>query len=183
VCVARLSAQKGLPLLIAACDRLTSNRVAFTLTIIGDGEMRRELEHDIRRRNLDRVITLAGVRSAADIRESLGRARAFVLPSFAEGLPVVLMEALALGRPVITTAIAGIPELVDAECGWLVPAGSEEALVDAMAEALGTSEDKLKSKGETGRRRVKQEHDSRENARKLIDCIATSSKVEVGCRD
>src|SRR5688572_31740184 len=58
--------------------------------------------------------------------------------SFAEGLPVVIMEALALGRPVLATAVAGIPELVSPECGWLVPAGSVEALVQAMKDALAT---------------------------------------------
>ena len=60
-----------------------------------------------------------------------------VLPSFAEGLPVVIMEALALGRPVISTYVAGIPELVEpGVCGWLVSAGSIEALTDKMRMAL-----------------------------------------------
>src|SRR5205807_4418120 len=94
----------------------------FTLTIVGDGDMRGQIEADIHARGIENFITLAGIRSSAEIREHLLRARVFVLPSFAEGLPVVLMEALALARPVITTAIAGIPELVDNGCGWLIPA-------------------------------------------------------------
>ena len=90
------------------------------------------------------------------------RARAFVLPSFAEGLPVVLMEALAMSRPVIATAIAGIPELVDAECGWLIPPGSENALVDAISAALAASPRELAAKGAAGRERVRALHDARQ---------------------
>ena len=172
VCVARLSAQKGLPLLIAACRQLRSSGESFTLTVIGDGEMRGELEADIRRFGLEDTVRLAGIMSGSEIREQLQSARAFILPSFAEGLPVVLMEALALGRPVVTTAIAGIPELVDDECGWLIPAGSEEALVEAMRAALHASADDLSAKGAVGRARVLKMHDSNANARALIDAMS-----------
>ena len=171
VCVARLSAQKGLPLLIAACDKLRSSGEEFTLTIVGDGDMRGQIEADIHARGIENFITLAGIRSSAEIREHLLRARVFVLPSFAEGLPVVLMEALALARPVITTAIAGIPELVDSGCGWLIPAGSEDALVGAMKEALATSPDELHRKGQVGRERVHRLHDGRRNAEDLLRLV------------
>lgn len=171
VCVARLSAQKGLPLLIAACDRLRAEGERFTVTIIGDGELRSALEADIRARKLDDCVTLAGVCTASEIRDHLLRARTFVLPSFAEGLPVVLMEALALSRPVITTAIAGIPELVDEECGWLIPAGSEQALAHAMAEALRASSKELTFKGSVGRERVRQMHNSTTNAAAVVEAI------------
>ena len=177
VCVARLSAQKGLPLLIAACDQLRSEGEPFTLTIIGDGEMRSELEADIRRRRLDDIVTLAGARSSAEIREQLRSARAFVLPSFAEGLPVVLMEALALSRPVVTTAIAGIPELVDDTCGWLIPAGSEDALVGAIKAALHASDEELTTKGAVGRDRVLRLHDAQANARLLMNAISESQSL------
>lgn len=176
ICVARLSAQKGLPILIAACERLRAAGETFAVTIIGDGEMRSEIESDIERRGLAGSVKLVGIRSAAEIRENLRRARAFVLPSFAEGLPVVLMEALALGCPVITTAIAGIPELVDADCGWLIPAGSEEALVRAMKEALAASRDELRRKGLNGRVRVQKMHDARMNAQQLLGHIIASNK-------
>ena len=75
--------------------------------------MKEALQSLIRECGLEDHVTLAGVRSSEEVRDLLLGARAFVLPSFAEGLPVVLMEALAVARPVITTAIAGIPELVD----------------------------------------------------------------------
>ena len=172
VCVARLSAQKGLPLLIAACAKLRTAGEQFHVTIIGDGELRAELEEDIRRRQFEGVVILAGVRTSDEIREHLLRCRAFVLPSFAEGLPVVLMEALALSRPVITTSIAGIPELVDGECGWLIPAGSEDALVEAMAEALHASADDLTAKGAAGRERVHRLHDAARNAELIVDAIS-----------
>lgn len=163
VCVARLSAQKGLPLLIAACDRLHRTGERFSVTIIGDGELRPSIERDIERRGLQEHFRLIGSRSSEEIRDHLRRARAFVLPSFAEGLPVVLMEALALSRPVITTAIAGIPELVDDECGWLIPAGSEDALVEAMTAALRASTADLAAKGAVGRERVHDMHDAGRN--------------------
>jgi colanic acid/amylovoran biosynthesis glycosyltransferase len=174
VCVARLAPQKGLPLLIAACDRLRAAGKRFSLTIIGDGDLRDEIEREIRERDLDDCITLAGVRSSTEIREELLRSRAFVLPSFAEGLPVVLMEALALSRAVITTTIAGIPELVDRECGWLIPAGSEEALAGAMEEALNASPEALAGMGQAGRERVHRMHDSGRNAALVIEAIESS---------
>jgi glycosyltransferase involved in cell wall biosynthesis len=173
VCVARLSAQKGLPLLIAACARLRDAGERFSLTIVGDGELRREIESEIRKRGLEQIVTLVGVRSGAEIREHLRRGRAFVLPSFAEGLPVVIMEALALTRPVVATAIAGIPELVDQECGWLVPAGSEDALVEAMAAALHASPEDLFRKGEIGRQRVRQLHDAGRNGAMVVEATAS----------
>ncbi len=171
VCIARLSAQKGLPLLVAACERLRQSGEQFTLTIIGDGELRQSLEQEIARRDLAGCVFLAGIRSSSEIREHLGRARAFVLPSFAEGLPVVLMEALAMGRPVITTAIAGTPELVDEACGWLVPAGDEIALAEAMRQALHAAAGDLAAKGSVGRERVHKLHDAERNARELIGMI------------
>ena len=81
------------------------------------------------------------------------------------------MEALALSRPVIATAIAGIPELVDDECGWLIPAGSEEALVEAMKAALHASPAELAKKGAVGRERVHRMHDGDKNAAPVVEAI------------
>jgi glycosyltransferase involved in cell wall biosynthesis len=176
VCVARLSGQKGLPLLLSAAERLKADGADFHLTIIGDGELRGSLEQNIRRCGLDNQVTLAGIRSSDEIRQYLNRARAFVLPSFAEGLPVVLMEALAMSRPVIATAIAGIPELVDDQCGWLIPAGSENALVNAMRDALNASSTDLAGKGAVGRERVHGLHDAGRNSLALLAIIEASSR-------
>ena len=177
VCVARLSAQKGLPLLIGACERLRDMGRQFVLTIIGDGELRSELEADIRARSLNECIRLTGVQTATEIRECLQQARALVLPSFAEGLPIVIMEALAASRPVIATAIAGIPELVDDQCGWLIPAGSEEALVTAMNYALDASPEELVAKGAIGRQRVQQLHDAARNSSELLQAFHAAAEV------
>jgi glycosyltransferase involved in cell wall biosynthesis len=104
----------------------------------------------------------------------LQAARALVLPSFAEGLPVVIMEAMALGRPVISTFVAGIPELVQAgENGWLVPAGDVEALADAMQDCLESSTERLDAMGLNGRRRVLQRHDVNVEAAKLAGWFQT----------
>jgi glycosyltransferase involved in cell wall biosynthesis len=91
-----------------------------------------------------------------------------VLPSFAEGLPVVIMEALALSRPVISTYVAGIPELVEpGTCGWLVPPGSLEALTEAMRTALQTPVEKLEQMGRVGAERVAQHHNAAIEGSKL----------------
>jgi glycosyltransferase involved in cell wall biosynthesis len=99
------------------------------------------------------------------------------LPSFAEGLPVVLMEALALSRPVITTWIAGIPELVRPDCGWLVVPGSEHNLANAMQEALRATPEELAMKAQVGCERVRRMHDSDRNAAMLIDAVARRQRA------
>jgi len=162
-CVARLSAQKGLPLLIDAAAVLARGGIDFRLVLVGDGEMRSGIEQRIAEAGLGDRVTITGYVSAADVRRHLAASRAMVLPSFAEGLPVVIMEALALRVPVIASAIAGTPELVDGTCGWLVPAGDAGALAGAMRDALAAAPDRLAAMGEEGRARVLQMHDADTN--------------------
>ena len=101
-------------------------------------------------------------------------ARALVLPSFAEGLPVVVMETMALRRPVLTTYVAGIPELVrPGENGWLFPAGSVEALAEAMADCLAQPPELLATMGEAARQRVLARHDIDTEAAKLARLFQT----------
>jgi glycosyltransferase involved in cell wall biosynthesis len=104
------------------------------------------------------------------------------LPSFAEGLPVSIMEAFALGRPVISTYIAGIPELVDSSCGWMVPAGDTEALTAALKDCLTTSEHELAKMGEIGRSRVEARHDIRRSATILRDCFRAHAAPRRGAK-
>lgn len=165
--IARLSAQKGVPVLLDAAAELKRRGRSFHLTIVGDGEMRSAVTAIIARHELGDRITLAGLAPSEEVIDHLQRSRAMVLPSFAEGLPVVIMEALALGRPVIASAIAGTPELVDAECGWLVPAGSVDKLVEAMECALEASPELLSAMGKIGRSRVEKHHNAAENGRAL----------------
>jgi glycosyltransferase involved in cell wall biosynthesis len=86
---------------------------------------------------LEKIVRIAGWISSDQVREEIAASRALVLPSFAEGLPVVIMEAMALRRPVISTFVAGIPELVrSGDDGWLVPAGDLPSLTEAMRICL-----------------------------------------------
>jgi glycosyltransferase involved in cell wall biosynthesis len=98
-----------------------------------------------------------------------------VLPSFAEGLPVVIMEALALARPVISTYVAGIPELVEPGVdGWLVPPGSVDALAGAMRAAIGSSAAELERLGRAGRARVLERHHLRTEVDRLLALLEAS---------
>jgi glycosyltransferase involved in cell wall biosynthesis len=165
--VARLNEQKGQLLLIEALARLAREGVEFELVLVGDGELRQELERLIERRGLHGSVSITGWADAARVRRELDAARFLVLPSFAEGLPVVLMEAFAVGRPVLTTYIAGITELVSSSCGWLVPAGSVDALVDALRTALATEVRELARMGLEGQARVRKQHNIDSEALKL----------------
>ena len=102
------------------------------------------------------------------VKQLLASSRALLLPSFAEGLPVVIMEALALGRPAVTTYIAGIPELVNERCGWIVPAGSVESLADSMRAALLSTPAELAAKARYGHAQVEQAHDLQVNSKELL---------------
>jgi len=179
VCVGRLCEQKGQLLLLEAAGRLAAQGVEFELVLVGDGPMRPEVEDLIARFGLRDRVTITGWASADQVAAHVESARALVLPSFAEGLPVVLMEALALGRPVISTFTAGIPELVEpGACGWLVPPGSVDALTAAMREALCLPVARLEQMGRAGAERVARRHDVRANARTLAELFRASIEDE-----
>lgn len=171
VCVGRLSSEKGHLILLEAIARLQAEP-AFEVVMVGDGPLRSTLEARIVALGIQDRVTITGWMSSGDVHQEIARCRAMVLPSFAEGLPVVLMEAFALGRPVIATAIAGIPELVEpGVSGWLVPAGSVDALAAAMREVLSTPPEQLARMGRAGTARVRERHDQRTEARKLETLI------------
>ena len=168
VCVGRLCEQKGQLTLIEAAGRLAKTGRAFRLDLVGDGDMRLEIEAAIAEHSLEDHVRLLGWQAPAEVRAALEGARCFVLPSFAEGLPVSIMEAFTLGVPVISTYVAGIPELVrDGENGWLVPAADEGALADAMAAALDADDEALARMGQAGRARTLARHDADNQAKRL----------------
>jgi glycosyltransferase involved in cell wall biosynthesis len=142
----------------------------FEVVIVGDGEARSELESLIADHRLSGTVRLVGALSSADVRREIVCARALIVPSLAENLPVVIMEAMALRRPVVATQIGGIPELViPRETGWLVPASSVDALAGAMTECLLASREELSAMGRKGRERVLALHDVDREAAALAD--------------
>ncbi|HYN54064.1 MAG TPA: glycosyltransferase [Methylotenera sp.] len=168
ICVGRLCEQKGQLLLLEACRNLKEKGLEFELLLAGDGEMRPEVERMIRAYDLSDNVKITGWISSKQVREEILGSHAMVLPSFAEGLPVVIMEAMALRRPVISTFVAGIPELViNGQNGWLVPAGSVAELSMAIEQLLKTSAEQLMEMGEAAYARVRQRHDIDTEAEKL----------------
>jgi colanic acid/amylovoran biosynthesis glycosyltransferase len=170
VCVGRLCREKGQLLLIEAVARLRAKGVHCELLLAGDGPLRTEIERLIARHGLEKQVRISGWISSAEVKREILGSRALVLPTFDEGLPVVLMEALALCRPVVTTYVAGIPELVRAgESGWLIPAGSIDELAQALQACLAASPSDLQRMGEAGRLRVQERHAIDIEAQKLAD--------------
>jgi glycosyltransferase involved in cell wall biosynthesis len=177
VSIGRLSEQKGQLVLVEAAAAVARDGTKFELVLIGDGPMRVQLETAIQRSGLNGIVRLAGWMDSAAIRRELIASRALVMPSFAEGLPVVIMEALALGRPVLSTAIAGIPELVrDGVNGWLVAAGSASELADGFRRILRTPPADLARMGEAGADAVGREHNAAIEAGKLAELFRTASR-------
>ncbi len=161
----RIAAVKGLPILVDACHRLAAEGLEFEVVLAGDGPMRAELTQRISELGLEQHVLLAGWLDDEAIRCAIESARALVLSSFGEGLPVVLMETLARGRPAIATRIAGIPELIiDGETGWIVAPGSVDELAEAMRRVLAATPEELTRMGLAGRDRVLHRHDVNRSA-------------------
>jgi glycosyltransferase involved in cell wall biosynthesis len=169
VSIGRLCEQKGQLLLIEAMAQLRRRGRPCELVVIGDGDLRPEIDAAIQRDGLGDSVRLLGWADNATIRQTLDESCALVLPSFAEGLPVVIMEAMARARPVLSTFVAGIPELVmPGRNGWLVPAGSLDALVQALGQVLDTPQEQLVAMGLHAREDVRQQHEIGTIAPKLV---------------
>ncbi len=182
VCVGRLCEQKGQLLLVEAFAKVQNALGDCHLVFAGDGEMRGQIEAKIAALGLKDSVTITGWISSNQVREEILASRALVLPSFAESLPVVIMEAMALRRPVITTYVAGIPELViPGETGWLVPAGSITPLAQAMQACLSAEADDLQRMGDNGYARVVVRHSADTEAARLARLFYSetiSSEIE-----
>lgn len=177
VCVGRLCEQKGHLLLVESAAQLAKSGLKFKLVLVGDGPLRPQIETMIAQLGLEDHIEITGWASSNDVQQQILASRAMVLPSFAEGLPVVVMEALALSRPIISTYVAGIPELVEpGVCGWLVPAGSVEDLTKAMHCALTAPVQELKQMGQVGAERVAKHHNSAVEASNLAVLFTSNIK-------
>lgn len=179
ISVGRLSEVKGQLLLIEAAALLAAKGVEFELVLAGDGPLRHLVETLIREHHLEHHVRITGWISGAQVREEMLGARALVLPSFSEGLPVVVMEAMALRRPVLATFVAGVPELVHHGVnGWLFPAGSAQALADAMEDCLTRPPEAIQALGEAAYLRVIERHFIEKEVAKLAQLFRLEGAVE-----
>lgn len=153
--VGRLRIRKGVEVLLEAIARLRARGASPRLLLAGTGEHEAALVRRAGELGLASPdVRFLGRVSAGQVRFLLGRARALVVPSIYEGMPLVVLEAMAAGVPVVASRVSGIPEVVgDGETGWLVPCEDPAALADALAEALSAS-DAAQTRGAAGRRRV-----------------------------
>jgi len=165
--VGRLAPVKGLHLLISAVSRLVNNGRNVRLRVIGGGPDRGSLQEDVTRRNLDSYVVFEGQIHTDKVRVLLRDADAFVMSSFAEGIPVALMEAMAMTIPCVAPQITGIPELIrDGRDGLLVHPANEEALAEAIATLIDDP-DLRRRLGEAARRRVVEKFNLGHNTEKL----------------
>jgi colanic acid/amylovoran biosynthesis glycosyltransferase len=178
VCVGRLCEQKGHMVLLEAMATLCKRFPDVSLTLVGDGPLRQVLEERVAELELGDRVRFVGSCRGEEVRRHIQSSRIMVLPSFAEGLPVVLMEAFALQRPVVSTYVAGIPELVeDGKNGWLVPAGSVEELAAAMGDALARGDEQLVRMAAHGNAAVRARHDVVIETKKLVELFRAEASL------
>jgi len=157
--VGRLDPVKGAPLLIEAFAKAAADHPDAVLTVVGDGPSRAAAEAQAAELGIAGRVRFLGFRSQAEVAEILEEADMLVLPSFAEGVPVVLMEAMASRIPVVASLVAGVPELVsEGESGFLVPPGDVETLADRI-ETLLADPERARAMGLAGRAKVEAEFD------------------------
>lgn len=183
VAVGRLDPIKGFDVLLLALAKLANVGVECHCTIIGEGPQRAELEQSIAMLDLSDCVHLAGARPQAEVRALLHSATAFVLPSTIapdgnrDGIPVALMEAMAVGAPVISTRVSGIPELIGNDVsGLLVEGGDADGLAEAIGRLLEDAplRDRL---ARSAREVVERDFDAANEASKLLAAMARSIGV------
>lgn len=168
VCVGRLCHNKGQKHIPAAVAQIRDEFPGIVVDLLGGGEDEALIRAEIAKHGVEANIVLHGWATSKQVRAAILAARALLLPSYAEGLPIVIMEALAMGRPVISTRITGIPELVDSSCGWLVEPGDVDAIADALRALMLATREERAAMGREGRRRVEDRHDLRKSAGQLL---------------
>ena len=183
--VGRLVEKKGFPVLIQACDQLARQGLPFTCDLIGSGDQEPALRALVRERRLDDAVRLRGAVPVEQVAVEMRTASVVVLPCVVaadgnvDALPTVLLEAMACGLPVVSTALSGIPEIVaDGETGYLVPPGDPARLAAVMAPVL---EDRALAErlGRAGRERAADRFDLRTNVARLRDWFFPDSAYRV----
>ncbi len=166
---ARLHKEKGLDILIRALTQLKAKGISFRCEIAGDGEEKQELERLIVLNDLRSEVKLLGNQTQEEVFAKLAQAAIFVLPSRSEGIPVSLMEAMAFGAPVLSTAICGIPELISNDVsGFLVPPDNVDLLAEKI-EALLKDEKLRAAFSDKGYEKVSRDFDLHKESSKLLD--------------
>ena len=175
VSVARLVEKKGLEYAIQAVAKVSAAGQTVVYDIVGDGDLRGQLESLIRELKLEGIVNLLGWQSQQEVVAILDRSHLLLAPSVTaasgdqEGTPVALMEAMAIGLPVITTRHSGIPEMVrDGICGYLVPERDADALADRILD-LARHPERWAAMGTAGRAIVESEFDTRKLGDDLVE--------------
>lgn len=174
--VGRLAAEKGVPVLLRSLIALKNEGYVFHLTLLGDGPERAALEAEVKEHGLDQMVHFGGFASQETVKSTLQASDVFVLPSFAEGVPVSLMEAMACGVPVIGTNVGGVTELIEHGVSGLVVAPSDEV---ALKNAISTYSDNpaLRESVKQAARNVVEKHFNLEHeVNKLGQLISTNQK-------
>ena len=158
---------KGQLLMVQACAHLKAQGAEFHLTVVGDGPDRQRLQQAVQDARLSDCVTFTGALNTAEVHRQLQQTDAFVLPSLAEGIPVVLMEAMASGVPCVTTPVNGIPELVRHDVNGLLATPGD---VDALSTQLGrmVADGELRARlGQAARQTVCDQYDTHRNVEGL----------------
>ncbi len=180
--VGRLRIRKGVDILLEACKLIRKESIDHTLIIAGDGEHRRALETRVRLLGIGSGVVFLGRCTASQVAYLLDRARALVVPSFYEGMPLVILEAMEAGLPVIASRISGIPEIVeDGVTGWLTEPGSIEDLATVLAEVLSNSGE-AQRRGKKGRQRLDSTFRPQHTARQWLEFVARDHERPEGHR-
>lgn len=178
--VGRLVEKKGFPYLLAACALLRDRGVSFECVVVGDGPQRQLLHETAAGMNLNGTVRLLGARDQEFVRQTLSEAAVLVAPCVCaengdrDGLPTVLLEAMAAGVPVVSTPVTAIPELItDGETGVLTAERDAVGLADAIQQLLASPEHRTRLAA-AGRARVQTCHDTVRNSRRLLAAFAGS---------
>jgi colanic acid/amylovoran biosynthesis glycosyltransferase len=173
LCVGRLVPGKGHAVLLDALSQLREEGIYALTTFVGDGPERAQLEQLAEELRLD--VRFAGAVGQDELRAFYEDAQLFCLPTFAEGLGVVLLEAMACGLPVVSSLVMGVPEVVDdGETGLLVRPGRPDLLAEAI-ERLAAAPDLRERMGRAGRRRVVEEFDVKHEAQAVAAMLGMPS--------
>lgn len=183
VAVGRLVEKKGFEVLVDAC-RLLARKRTFTCDIVGTGELEAKLAQHIVRHRLQRIVRLVGALPQTAVIERVSSAAAFAAPCVvgadgnADGMPTVLLEAMALGTPCVATDVTGIPEIVRSqESGILVPQKDPAALAEALEQLLADADLRRRLALEA-RRRIEADFDIHRNASTLWKLFETATRFE-----